>query len=179
MLKRKISTLGLGLAVLLSSLFLSGCAQKPFLTQDSSYVILTISPAGRTQSELIKLPWNTNMAIMQKFLLESSFVLSDLHTPLDPDPSLSGPFKTGVHKPVLLQTTLLKSSFSEPKRMSFLVDNKVVSLDVQSVQIEVEGANVGQVTLNQTIKLQGINNPNLQPSFEALRAMLDDNIVIK
>jgi len=79
--KRKISTIGLVLAVSLSGLFLSGCSEKPLLTQDASYVILSVSPSGMTQSELIKLPWNTNMAVMQKLLLESSFVLSDLHTP--------------------------------------------------------------------------------------------------
>jgi len=160
--KRKISTLALSLAVILSSLFLSGCSEKPFLTQNGSYVILSISPSGMTQSEIIKLPWNTNMAIMQKLLSESSFVLSDLHTPSAPNPSINAPLKT----------TILQTTFTEPKRMSFLVDRQVLTLDVQSLQIQVEGANVGQVTLNQTITLQGINNPNLQPAFEALRHML-------
>ena len=165
MYKRKISALGLGLAVLISSLFLSGCSEKPFLTQDGSYVILSISPSGMTQSELIKLPWNTNMAIMQKFLLESSFVLSDLHTP--------NALNTSIEVP--LKTTILQTNFTKPKSMSFLVDQQILTLDVQSLQIEVEGANVGQVILNHTITLQGINNPNLQPAFEALRDMLHDN----
>ena len=165
MFNRKISTLGLGLAIFLSSVFLSGCSEKPFLTQDGSYVILSISPSGMTQSELIKLPWNTNMAIMQKLLLESSFVLSDLHTLSTPNPSINVPLKT----------TILQTNFVNPKRLSFLVDQQVLTLDVQSIQIEVEGANVGQVTLNQTITLQGINNPNLQPAFQDLRDMLHDN----
>jgi len=163
--KRKISTLGLGLAVLLASLFLSGCSEKPFLTQDGSYVILSIAPSGMTQTELIELPWNTNMALMQQLLLESSFVLSDLRTPSAPNYLINAP----------RQTTILQTNFSKPKRMSFLVDQKTLTLDVQSLQIEVEGANVGQVILNQTITLQGIDNPNLQPAFEAVRDMLHDN----
>ena len=118
-----------------------------------------------TQSELIKLPWNANTAIMQKLLLESSFVLSDLHTPSALNPSIDVPQKT----------TILQTNFTEPKRMSFLVDKQVLTLDVQSIQIEVEGANVGQVTFNQIIKLQGIDNPNLQPAFDALRDSLRDN----
>lgn len=162
MFKRKIFTLGLGFAVFLSILFLSGCAEKPFLKQDGSYVILSISPSGMTQSELIKLPWNTNMAIMQKLLLESSFVLSDLRTPSALNSSINVPLKT----------TIFQTNFAEPKRMSFLVDQHVLTLDVQSLQIEVEGSNIGQVTLNRTITLQGIKNPNLQPAFEALRDML-------
>ncbi|KUO76180.1 MAG: hypothetical protein APF81_15030 [Desulfosporosinus sp. BRH_c37] len=165
MFKRKISALGLGLAIFLSSLFLSGCSEKPFLTQTGSYVLITISPSGMTQSELIELPWNTNKAIMQKLLLESSFVLSDLHTPKALDSSISVPLKT----------TILQANFTEPKRMSFNVDKQILTIDVQSLQIEVEGANVGQVTLNQTITLQGINNPNLQPAFQALRDILRDN----
>ena len=156
--------------VLLSCLFLSGCAQKPILTQDGSYVILSITPSGKAQSELIKLPWNTNMAIMQKLLLESSFVLSDLHTPSNLPASSA--LSSSIDIP--LKTTILQTSFLKPKRMSFLVDQKLRSFDVQSLQIEVEGAKVGQVTLNQTIILQGINNPNLLPAFEALTHMLHD-----
>ena len=160
--KRRISTFGLGLAVLVSSLFLGGCSEKPFLTQDGSYVILSVLPSGKTQTELIELPWNTNVAVMQKLLLESSFVLSDLHTPSTLNTSNNDP----------LTTTSLEANFSEPKRMTFTVDNHVLTLDVQSLQIEVEGDNVGLVTINQTIVLQGINDPNLQPAFEALKEML-------
>lgn len=164
MFKRKIFTLVLGLALFLSSLFLSGCSEKPFLTQDGSYVILSISPSGMTQSELISLQWNTNMAVMQKLLLESSFVLSDLQTPKSKNVSMNGPYNTSI----------LQANYSTPKRMSFLVDKQVLTLDVQSLQIEVEGANIGQVTLNQTIILQGINNPNLLPAFKDLKKMLHD-----
>jgi len=162
--KRTLSTFGLSLTVLFSSLFLSGCSEKPFLTQDGSYVILSVSPSGNTRSELIELPWNTNMAIMQKLLLESSFVLSDLHTP-------STLTSSG---PALLGMTSLQANFPKPKRMTFVVDGHVLTLDVQSLQIEVEGASVGQVTINQTIILQGINDPNLQPAFDALTDMLHD-----
>lgn len=117
-----------------------------------------------TQSEMIKLPWNTNMAVMQKLLLESSFVLSDLHTPDFQNPPINDPLKA----------TILQANYAKPKRMSFLVDRQVLTLNVQSLQIQVEGANVGQVTLNQTIILQGIDNPNLQPAFEDLQKMLHD-----
>ncbi|OLN33716.1 hypothetical protein DSOL_0426 [Desulfosporosinus metallidurans] len=58
--------------------------------------------------------------------------------------------------------------------MTFIVDRHNLTLDVQSLQIEVEGPNVGLVTVNQTIVLQGIKNPNLQPAFEALTNMLHD-----
>ncbi|MDP4158534.1 MAG: hypothetical protein Q8911_02065 [Bacillota bacterium] len=167
MFKRKISILSLCLVVFLSSLFLSGCSGKPFLTQDGSYVILSVSPSGMTQSELIKLPWNTNMAIMQKLLIESSFVLSDLHTPTTEETSSMGQ----------LNSTSLQANFPEPKRMTFIVDHHNLTLDVQSLQIEVEGPNIGLVTINQTIVLQGIKNPNLQPAFEALSNMLHDSKV--
>lgn len=148
--------------MLLSSLFLTGCSPKPFLTQDGSYVILSTSPSGMTQSELISLPWNTNMAIMQKFLLECSFVLSNLHSPSDQEGSVNSQSKS----------TSILATFPQPKRMKFIVDERVITLDVQSLQIEVEGPKVGQVTINQTTVLQGINNPNLQPAFKDLTDML-------
>ncbi len=162
LLKRTISAFVLSLAVLSTSLFLSGCSAKPYLTQDDTYVILSVSPLGETQSEVIELPWNTNMAIMQKLLLESSFVLSDLHTPSTLESSKQPP----------TTTTSLQANFAKPKRMTFVVDQHDLTLDVQSLQIEVKGANIGQVTLNQTLILQGIDNPNLQPAFEALTEML-------
>lgn len=164
MFKRKILTVGFSLLVIFSSLFLAGCSPKPFLTQDGSYVILSTSPSGMTQSELISLPWNTNMAVMQNFLLECSFVLSDLHTPSDQELSVNTQSKS----------TSIQANFSKPKRMKFRVDQRVTTLDVQSLRIVVEGARVGQVTINQTTVLQGINNPNLQPVFKDLKDMLHD-----
>lgn len=155
---KKLSIFGLSLLILFCSLFLSGCSPKPFLTQDGTYVILTVSPSGMTQSELVELPWNTNMAVLQKFLLEASFVLSDLHTPSS--------IETAVKPSV--QATRIQANFPKPKRMKFVVDGEALTIDVQSIQIEVEGANVGQVILNQTIILQGIDNPNLQPAFQEL-----------
>ncbi|MDR3602732.1 MAG: hypothetical protein P4L49_20020 [Desulfosporosinus sp.] len=162
MFKRTISTFGLCLAILFSSLVLSGCSERPFLKQDASYTILSVSPSGVIKSEPIELPWDSNLAIMQKFLLEVSFVLSDLRTPSDQDPSNQD----------TLGTTSLQANFPEPKRMTFIVDGHSLPLDVQSLQIEVEGENVGQVIINQTIILQGINDPNLQSAYEALVNML-------
>lgn len=179
MFKRTISTYAFSLVILLISLFLNGCSPKPFLTQDCSYVIVSVSPTGETQSKLIELPWNTNMAIMQKLLLESSFVLSDLHTPsaLEAVPKVpleTPPVQTPSTQISFTQTTILQANFPESKRMTFVVDQSNLILDVQSIQIEVTGANVGQVTLNQTLVLQGINNPNLQPALEELINMLDE-----
>lgn len=171
MFRQKISTLSLSLVVLLSILFLSGCSEKPFLTQDGTYVILTVSPSGMTQSELIKLPWDKNMAVMQKLLNESSFVLSDLHTPSEEETSNNDQQDSANNQ---LKSISLQANFSEPKRMTFNVDHHNLTLDVQSLQIEVEGPHVSQVTINQTIVLQGIKNPNLQPAFEALVKMLHD-----
>ena len=170
MLKCKISMFGLSLAILITSLFLSGCSPKPFLTQDGTYVILSISPSGMTQSELVELPWNTNMAVLQKFLLESSFVLSDLNTPNSSEIS---------DKALLKTTKRIQANFPRAKRMKFVVDQQVLTLDIQSIQIEVEGANVGQVILNQTIVLQGIDNPNLQPAFQALTKVLHNSVESK
>ncbi|KGK89733.1 hypothetical protein DP73_08850 [Desulfosporosinus sp. HMP52] len=165
MLRRKISMFGLTLAILFTSLFLNGCSPKPFLTQDGTYVILSVSPTGMNQSELLELPWNTNMAVLQKFLLEASFVLSDLHTP--------SPSETSTE--TLVKATKIQANFPQPKRMKFMVDNHTLNLDVQSIQIEVEGPNVGQVIINQTIILQGLENPNLQPAFQELLDALHNN----
>ncbi|MDQ7093955.1 hypothetical protein REC12_10170 [Desulfosporosinus sp. PR] len=136
------------------------------MTQDGSYVILTVSPSGMTQSELVQLPWNANMAVMQKLLVESSFVLSDLHTPTPQELAQSDQPTT---------TVSLQANYPQPKRMSFVVDGHALALDVQSLQIEVEGSNVGQVTINRTMVLQGINDPNLQPAFEELDNMLHNS----
>lgn len=115
-----------------------------------------------TQSELIDLPWNTNLAIMQKFLLECSFVLSNLHTPGDEELTADTQSKS----------TSIQATFTKPKRMKFVVDDHPVTFDVESIQIVVEGARVGQVTINQITVLQGIDNPNLQPAFKELVDML-------
>ncbi|KJS47687.1 MAG: hypothetical protein VR66_18140 [Peptococcaceae bacterium BRH_c23] len=162
--EKKILTVGFSLVLIFSSLFLNGCSPKPFLTLDGSYAILTISPSGMTQSELINLPWNTNMAIMQKFLLECSFVLSDLRTPSAQELEADSPS----------QSTSIQVTFTQPKRMKLNVDQRVITLDVQSLQIEVEGPKVGQVTINQTTILQGIDNPNLQSAFKELTDMLHE-----
>lgn len=74
---RRLSTWA-GIFVLL--IFVGGCAERPFLTKDNSCSILKVSPEGVTQKYPIQLSWNSNAAVMQKLLLEASFVLSDLHT---------------------------------------------------------------------------------------------------
>lgn len=158
------STFGLGFFLLLAGIFLGGCSEKPFLTQDASYVILSVSPSGMTQTEVVEMPWNANAGAMQKLLVECSFVMSDLRTAGTGDSSSNSPG----------QTTILQANYPEPKRMSFLIDQQTLTLDVQSIQIEVEGANVGQVTINHSLTVQGINNPNLQPAFETFRNMLKD-----
>lgn len=163
MIKRKISRFGFSFAILFTIFFLSGCSPKPFLTQDGTYAILTVSPSGMTQSELVELPWNTNTAVLQNFLLECSFVLSDLHTPST---------VSATAQPV--EATRIQATFSKPKRMKFVVDEHAITLDVQSIQIEIEGAHVGQVTLNQTLELQGLDNPNLKPAFQELMNVLHD-----
>ena len=165
MFKRSVSAFGLTLTMLFSSFFLYGCSSKPFLTQDCTYEIVYVSPSGQTQTDPVNLPWNTNMAVMQKVLLESSFVLSDLHTPN------KSPATSALNKSPSATTSLL-ADFSEPRSMTFLVDQTNLTLNVKTIQIEVEGDDVGLVTINETIILQGINNPNLQPAFKQLVKML-------
>ncbi|AFM42030.1 hypothetical protein Desaci_3126 [Desulfosporosinus acidiphilus SJ4] len=164
LLRRRFSTLALSLTILFSVLFLGGCSEKPFLSEDGSYVILTVSPSGMTQSEVIQLPWNSNMAVMQNLLDECSFVLSDLHTPSSQELASTDP----------ATTISLQATFPQPKRMTLVVDKHPVTLDVESLQIEVEGANVGRVTINRTMILQGINDSNLQPAFQELEKILHD-----
>ncbi|HZK56198.1 MAG TPA: hypothetical protein VFC84_18740 [Desulfosporosinus sp.] len=96
-------------------------------------------------------------------LLESSFVLSHLQTP-------SAVYSLTTHP---IKTTILQATFDQPKRMSFIIDKEIMILDMQSLQIQAEGAKEEQVTLNQTIILKGINSPNLLPEFEALTSMMD------
>ena len=162
--KRKVSAFGLSLAILFSGLFLSGCSSKPLLTEDGTYGIVYANTSGETQYQPLELPWNTNMAVMQELLLECSFVLSDLHTPKDTDQS----------QPGHTSTTSLRANFTKPKSMTFEVDQHPMNINVLSLQIEVDGTNVGQVIINQNIVLQGINNPNLEPAFKELTDMLNN-----
>ncbi|MHB8124824.1 MAG: hypothetical protein ACYDEJ_04125 [Desulfitobacteriaceae bacterium] len=140
--------------LLFSTFFLSGCSKKPFLTGDNSYIINTIKTTGEIQKLPIIIPWNFNMAVMRNLLKESSFVLSDLRTP-DPDELLE-PSE---------DTILLESIFPESQTMTLMIDQHNVTMDINSIQIEVEGSQIGRVILNHTLIFQGINNPNLQPAF--------------
>ncbi|MFZ3101050.1 MAG: hypothetical protein WA131_03410 [Desulfitobacteriaceae bacterium] len=141
--------------LLFSTLFLSGCSNKPYLTGDNSYIIHTIKATGEIQKLPVVMPWNFNSAIMRNLLIESSFVLSDLHTP-DSEELL---------KPSQ-DTILLESIFSKNRTMTLVIDQRAVTMDINSIQIEVEGSHIGRVILNQTLIFQGINNPNLQPAFQ-------------
>lgn len=147
---------------LLLVLFLvPGCATKPFLTPNNIYNIIIIS-AGIRDVQQVTLPWNANKAVMQNLLLESSFALSDLHTPKEID--IPADDETAV---------FLQAIFPQSKHITFSVDNHPVELDVRSVEIEVEGAHIGRVIINDGPPLQGIPNPNLPPAFEAFRQMLE------
>lgn len=150
--------------VLFSTSFLSGCSNKPYLTGDNSYIIHTIKATGEIQKLPIVIPWNFNSAIMRNLLIESSFVLSDLRTP-DPDELL---------KPSE-DTILLESIFPESQTMTLVIDQHAVTMEINSIQIEVEGSHIGRIILNQTLIFQGINNPNLQPAFEDFAKILEAN----
>ncbi len=150
--------------LLFSTLFLSGCSNKPYLTGDNSYIIHTIKSTGEIQDLNVVLPWNFNMAIMRNLLIESSFVLSDLRT-LDPNQ----PEKPSE------DTVLLESIFPESQTLTLLINQHAVNMDIYSIQIEVEGSHIGRIILNQTFIFQGINNPDLQPAFRNFVKILKDN----
>ncbi len=198
------------MGILILLIFLSGCAERPFLTKDNSYSILKVSPAGETQKYPIQLSWNSNVAVMQKLLLEASFVLSDLHTQLNTDKvsqkdelnkaiqptneTLNQEVKDAPPKPELSKviegeisevssekmatpktdTILLEVNFPQAKKFNLVIDDKQSTLDVSSIQIEVEGGNPGKVIINQTMVLQGIPNTSLQTSYEEFTKMLNN-----
>ncbi|SHN82380.1 hypothetical protein [Desulfitobacterium chlororespirans] len=80
---RRISSL---MCLILLLFILSGCADRPFLTKEGTYSIVSISPEDTIQKTPIELTWNSNIAVMQKLLLEASFVLSDLHSIPEAEP---------------------------------------------------------------------------------------------
>lgn len=149
------------LNLILALFFLTGCTTKPYLTQQNTYNIITVTSSGSPLVTPVKLPWNANMAVMQKLLLESSFVLSDLHTPTPAEiPQENEP------------ATMLQAIFPESKQMTLTVDHETLIIDVQSIEIEVEGQHIGRVMINKTWALQGIEDPNLEPAFQDFHQML-------
>ncbi len=145
------------LNLLFCVLIISGCSNKPYLTEDNDYCINTVETTGEIKKQPLEIPWNFNMAVMRKLLDESSFVLSDLHTPAPDDlPKPSGE---------TIETIYLESIFPESQSMTLTIDHEPVKLDISSIQIEVKGANVGKIILNQTLIFQGIDNPDLEQAY--------------
>jgi hypothetical protein len=142
------------ISLLFCIFFLTGCSNGPYLTGDNDYSINTVKITGDIQKQPLKIPWNFNMAVMRNLLMESSFVLSDLHTPDSDDlPKTSG------------DAVFLESIFPESQTMTLIIDQHPVILDINSIQIEVKGLNIGKIILNQTLIFQGIDNPNLEAAF--------------
>lgn len=196
--------------LLVASLLLSGCSNKPFLTPDNSYAIVTYDSQGNSRSIPINLSWNTNTAVLRQLLMEASFVLSDLRSeaqePTRAEESSSPgalssqhelPASLPVDKPSSSQDpsamvaatsllpeklsllasdkenrTYLQTTFPKTTMLTFLLDGQNVNLGVQSIEIEVEGDDLGQVILNGSWVLQGIANPNLYPAYLKLIDML-------
>ena len=141
--------------LLLYIALLSGCSNKPYLTGENSYRINKIKVSGQIQNLPINLPWNFNTAVMRNLLMESSFVLSDLHTLNSAE----------IRKPSV-ETIFLESIFPESQTMTLVIDDQALELKINSIQIEVKGPHVGRIILNQTLVYQGINNPDLEPAYD-------------
>lgn len=150
--------------LILVTFFLSGCASSPFLATDNSYSIVTVASDKTTTTSPIQLPWNANTAILRKLLFEASFTISDLHTIVavnkdqNSDPSV-----------------YLVSAFPQSKQLALTIDDSSVTMDVQSIQVEVQGPDPGRVILNQSWVLQGIPDPNLTPAYLDFLDMLQNH----
>lgn len=147
---------------LLLLLLIPGCTSKPGLTQDDNYSIVVISPKGQTQNIPVRLKWNSNMVVMQKLLMEATFVLSDLQTTENPQDESA----------LANSTVMLKAQFPQSRVFDLNIDKYVQELKLDSIAIEVEGPNQGRVILNETITLQGIPDSNLKPAFDEFMNML-------
>lgn len=195
----KLRRMTSGMCIILLLIFLSGCAERPFLTKGGIYSIVSISSEGTVEREPIKLTWNANLAVMQQLLLEASFVLGDLHSlsELEPGDVVSKDYHDtllqtnhleSIDEPVgdvliafegkgtladqPTETILLEAAFPEAKPFELLIDDELTILEISSIQIEVIGNYPGRVILNQDIILQGIPNPNLESSFSEFLKML-------
>lgn len=152
--------------LLLLLLLIPGCKGKSGLSQDDNYSITTVSPQGQSQSFPVELSWNSNMVVVQKFLMEATFTLSDLHTidqPLDKSSETKSPNKSII---------LIKAKFPQSRVFNLTINGKAQDLTLDSIEIEVDGPQPGRVTLNDTYVLQGIPNPNLKNTFDELLKML-------
>lgn len=147
---------------LLLLLLIPGCSTKTGLKQDDSYSIIVISPKGQSQTFPVKLNWNSNRVVMQKLLIEATFVLSDLHTSQNPADTSA----------LSQSTVMLRASFPQSRIFSLTIDDQLRDLDLTSIEIEVEGPYQGRVILNDTLVLQGIPDPSLKPAFDEFLNML-------
>ncbi|KLU61195.1 hypothetical protein CEB3_c24150 [Peptococcaceae bacterium CEB3] len=145
--------------LVIAAFILSGCANLPFLSADGTYSILKVAADGTSQASPIKLPWNANTAVLHKLLLEASFTISDLHS----DATSSDSNSASVY---------LMSVFPHSKSMTLNIDGITMAVDVRSIQVEVQGPDVGRVILNKSWALQGISDPNLTPAYLDFLKML-------
>lgn len=160
--------------VLLLLLFIPGCTEKPVLTREDTYSIIVISPQGQAQNIPVQFSWNSNFAVLQKLLIEASFVLSDLHSKENPP----------VESSLSQSTVMLQAHFPKSRDVNLTVDDHPMTLHLDSIEIEVDGPHQGRIILNQTpnenlkqnlnptIILQGIPDPNLKPTFDDFMDML-------
>lgn len=148
--------------VLLLLLLIPGCTSKPGLTQDDNYSIDVISPKGPAQNIPVRLKWNSNRVVVQKLLMETTFILSDLQTTENPpDESV-----------LTTSTVMLRAQFPQSRVFNLNIDNHVQELNLNSIEIEVEGPHQSRVILNETVILQGIPDSNLKPAFDEFMTML-------
>lgn len=178
------------------ALFLPGCTSLPFLTTDNSYSILKVAADGTSKTIPIQLPWNANAAVLRKLLLEASFTVSDLHsnassTTSDLPGSASSttsnlpgsassttselPGSGAQTTRNSSQAVYLVSVFPQGKQLALNIDDLNVTMDVKSIQVEVQGPDVGRVVLNQSWALQGISDPNLTPAYLDFLDMLKNH----
>lgn len=155
--------------LLLLLLLIPGCKSKSGLTQDDNYSITLISPKGQVQSFPVQLSWNSNMVVVQKFLMEATFTLSDLHTIKNTSANAK---VSEVSELLSDKTVLIRAQFPESRVFNLTIDEEVHDLLLDSIEIEVDGSHPGRVILNDTLIFQGIPDTNLKPSFDEFLKML-------
>lgn len=162
-------------------LFSSGCAERPFLSKESHYQIVVITSEEEINTWPIEMTWNSNLAVLQQLLLEASFVLGDLQT-LSQDEDVVSPDSKSIissePEPLIekeyhnYQAVLLEALFTEAKPFDLVIDQQKETIELTSVQIEIQGEHPGLVILNHELKYQGIINPNLELAFRDYLGML-------